>query len=147
MTAIWVINPNTIKLCLTQAQATQSLQQFAVSAVNASTGTITLANNGFTNNEAVTYRGPTAAHFLGTQVNTSNSTLVIGPSQTGDAFQTNDRVTYTVSPASPGFGIEQPEHRLVTAVDTVEVANGQGAGRSHPRMPKTPENLHRSVSF
>ena len=28
--------------------------------------------------------------------------LVIGPSQTGDAFQTNDRVTYTVSPASPG---------------------------------------------
>ena len=70
--------------------------------MNTSTGTITLANNGFTNNEAVTYRGPTAAHFLGTQVNTSNGNIVIGPSQTGDAFQTNDRVTYTVSAASPG---------------------------------------------
>jgi hypothetical protein len=31
----------------------------------------------------------------------------------------------------------------VAAVHAIEIADGQGAGRSHARMPETPENLHR----
>jgi hypothetical protein len=35
----------------------------------------------------------------------------------------------------------------MAAVHAVEIADGQGAGRSHARMPEPPENLHRWYLF
>ena len=49
--------------------------------------------------------------------------------------------------ALAGFGVQEAEHGLVAAVHAVEVADRQGAGRSHARVPKSAEDLHRLVSF
>jgi hypothetical protein len=45
------------------------------------------------------------------------------------------------------FGLQQRQHGLVATVDAVEIANGEGAGGSHARVPEAAENLHEWISF
>jgi hypothetical protein len=40
------------------------------------------------------------------------------------------------------LGLQQRQHGLVATVHAVEIAYGEGAGRSHARVPEAAENLH-----
>lgn len=92
-----VIDSLTVKLGTSLAQVTQGLKSFQVSAVDAASNVVTLANHGFSNNQAVTYRAPRTASFNGYAVDDAAEKIAIGPAPNGNDFQTGDRVTYTVS--------------------------------------------------
>ena len=47
--------------------------------------------------------------------------------------------------AVPGFVVEQRQHRLVAAMHTIEIADGQRAGGCDARMAETSENLHAAI--
>ena len=44
-----------------------------------------------------------------------------------------------------GFAAKEGEHRLVSPMDTVKIANGKGAGRSQARVLVAAEKLHELV--
>ncbi|GMN79767.1 hypothetical protein GmRootV512_39750 [Variovorax sp. V512] len=50
-------------------------------------------------------------------------------------------------PAMAGLGLQQRQHGLVAAVDAVEIADREGAGRSYARVSEAAENLHGEYLF
>ncbi|WP_369632970.1 hypothetical protein [Variovorax sp. V512] len=46
-----------------------------------------------------------------------------------------------------GLGLQQRQHGLVAAVDAVEIADREGAGRSYARVSEAAENLHGEYLF
>ncbi|MBI1395302.1 MAG: LEPR-XLL domain-containing protein, partial [Betaproteobacteria bacterium] len=92
-----VIDSLTVKLGTSLAQVTTPQTAFDAAQVNSTTDTITIAGNGFTNNEAVTYRGPTIVKFFGSAVNFDDDTIPVPPSPTFNDLQTDDLVRYTAT--------------------------------------------------
>ncbi len=118
-----VIDPNTIELFSTLAEAEAPAKQFDPSAAGAVSGpTITLPGHGFTNGEAITYSAPAPAAFgsAGVDVDINSSHQISGNdtsanniylgSENGstviepDNFVTGEKVTYEVEPTKTALG-------------------------------------------
>ena len=96
-----VIDPTTIKLCLTYAEAATASSRSSRRRGECDTGTINCRQWVHQQRGGDLSRSDEAT-FLGTAVDTSNGEIVIGPSQTGDDFQNNEQVVYSVGPQTPG---------------------------------------------
>jgi len=97
-----VIDAYTVKLGTSLAQVTQGLAAFSGAAANAATDAITLANHGFADGQAVTYRGPYAPAFYGSSVDADGDRIYLPAPVNGTALQTGDKITYTTSGTSLG---------------------------------------------
>ncbi|HEY9110140.1 MAG TPA: hypothetical protein VIN58_25960, partial [Roseateles sp.] len=97
-----VIDDNTVKLGRTLAEVTQGLQAMAATAANPALDVITLANHGFADGQAVTYRGPYAAQFIGASVDADANRIYLPAPLNGTSLQTGEKVTYMSSGAALG---------------------------------------------
>ncbi|MBI5616868.1 MAG: right-handed parallel beta-helix repeat-containing protein, partial [Gammaproteobacteria bacterium] len=116
-----VIDNRTIKLGTSLAQVQQSLRAFSAGNVDAATDTFTLASHGFANNQAVTYRAPSRAVFLGSAVDDSADKIYAPTASNGDSLNTNDLVVYTIADVN----VEKPTNVPATAI------GGLVAGQSY----------------
>ncbi len=115
-----VLDPHTIQLFTNAAQASAAPETFDASAVNSSTGTITLPGHGFTENQAVTYYAPPAQPFTSDNVDGNANTITIQ----NEPFSTGDHVIYSTKSNDTVGGLSNNQDYYVIKVDdnTIQLA-------------------------